>query len=300
MSAKPRAPIDGVAWEDLAVLLAGLEYRSLNQAAAALQIGQSTASRRIVRLEERLGAKLFERVPEGLRPTALAQSLEPHARKIEIHMADIERLARGQGAEALGPVRLAVPDGLAAAWILPELSGFFSRHPDIELTILESQSIADLLRHEADIALRVVAPTEPSLVSLKLGRLPLLPHAHPSIAESSERPLRWVRLEDPTSAFVETRWIEENIAPRHPLVVSQWSSMLAALQAGLGAGLVHPRVARRAGLVPLSGSFAPGPSRTLYLVSHPAARELPAVAALRTWLLEAARAFFEETGPDPA
>ena len=92
----------GVAWEDLEVVLAALRHRSLNRSARALRIGQSTASRRLQRLEERLGARIFDRTPEGLLPTDFASQLEPLARLIEGHMGDIDRLARGRELEPRG------------------------------------------------------------------------------------------------------------------------------------------------------------------------------------------------------
>ena len=109
------APLDGVAWEDLAVLIATAEHGSLSRASRALRISQSTASRRLVRIEEALGTPLFDRTASGLLLTDFGERLLPYARLIAGHMADIARLASGAEVRPQGRVRLALPDGIAAA-----------------------------------------------------------------------------------------------------------------------------------------------------------------------------------------
>ena len=282
---------DGVPWEDLTVLLAALDHGSLNRAAAALRIGQSTASRRLVRLEERLDARLFDRTPEGLLPTALALSLAPHARLIAGHMGDIARLAHEQEAAPQGRVRLAVVDGLVAHWLAPRLPEFYAQHPAVDVDLITGHAVVDLVRREADLALRFVRPTAADLVVKTLGTVHFRAYAHPSIAPE---PQRWVALLDPKAVFQETHWLNEQIAPTHLTRVSTWSALLAAIRAGVGAGLLSPLAAEPAGLVPVALDCAPVPSRTLYLVYHRALRDVPRVAVLRRWLVESAHQLFGE------
>lgn len=280
---------DGVAWEDLAVLLATAEHRSLSQAARTLRISQSTASRRLARLESALSVRLFDRTSEGVLPTDFAERLLPLARLVEGNMADIARLASGEEGHPRGRVRLALPDGLASAWLLPLLSDFYACYPEVEVDLVIGHSLVDLVRREADIALRFVPPTQPDLVVSRLGGLSLEPFAHPDIAGQDPRALRWLLFDDPDAVYVETQWVLEHIKPRRFMQVSLWNAMFTAACQGLGAALLAPAVARPAGLVRVGIEAPPTPERTMYLVCHRALRSVPRVAALRDWLAVQAR-----------
>lgn len=280
--------IASLSWQDLAVLLAALEAGSLNQAARALGVSQSTASRRLQRLEDTLGARVFDRTPEGLLPTALALELAPHARLIQGHMADIERLAAGREAAPSGRVRLAVVDGLAAPFLCPRLGDFYRQFPEVEIDLLAGQAVVDLVRREADLALRFVPPTAPDLVSRRLGTIELAPYALPELAADPTR--AWVALLDPALRFQESRWIDEHVRGARITRVSTWPDLFASARCGLGAALLSPLVAEPAGLVEVP-DLAPVPPRELLLVYHRAMRDAPRVAALRAWLIDACGPF---------
>ncbi|MFT5583976.1 MAG: DNA-binding transcriptional LysR family regulator [Cognaticolwellia sp.] len=278
-----------LSWQDLALLLAALDHGSLNRAALALGVSQSTASRRLQRLEDGLNARIFDRTPEGLLPTALALDLAPHARLIAGHMTDIQRLASGQEAAPSGRVRLAVVDGLAAHFLCPRLKGFYQRFPQVQVDLLAGQAVVDLVRREADLALRFVPPSAPDLVSRPLGQIPMAPYALPHLAADPDRP--WVALLDDEERFMETRWLKEHTSPERLTRVSAWSDLFAAVRAGLGAALISPLVAEQAGLVRVEG-LPPVAGRDLLLVYHRAMRGVPRVAALRGWLIQIAQDFF--------
>lgn len=289
------SPLPGVAWEDLAVLLAASEHRSLNRAARALRIGQSTASRRLARLEAELGARLFDRTPDGLRPTALAGELLPHARLIEGHMADITRLAEGREAAPEGRVRLAVPDGFGTAWLVPRLPAFFARWPDVQLDLSMDHAVADLVRREADLALRFVRPRAPDLVFQRVGHLAMGAYARPELAARPPGTLRWIHLHDPELRFAETRWLRTQLRPACTMAVSQWQAMFTAVCGGLGGAVLSPVVAEPAGLVSVLADQPPPPGRDLYLVVHRALRHVPRVRVVFEWLREQATTSFSET-----
>jgi len=283
--------LQDVAWEDLAVLLVGLEHGSLSRAARQLRISQSTASRRLVRLEERLGGRLFDRTPDGLAPTVLAFDIAPFARLIAGHMNDIARVASGFEAAPHGRVRLAVVDGLAPALVVPGLAALRSRHPGIELDLLSSPSVVDLVRGEADLALRFVRPTAPDLRVHKLQELPMGVYVHPRLAEVPYDALPWVAFYDPTERFEETRWLNAHVRPEHLTTVSAWSVLWAVAQAGMGAAILSPYVAEPAGLVRREPVAPAIPSRELLLVYHRALRDVPRIAAVRSWLVELVEGF---------
>lgn len=278
------AQLDGVAWEDLAVLIQAAELRSLSAAAKALQISQSTASRRLMRLEAALGAPVLDRGPRALVLTALGEQLLPHAELIAGHMTDIGRLAAGAEVTPAGRVRLAVPDGVASEVIVPHLDTFFARYPDISVDIVSGQAIVDLVHREADLALRFVRPTAGDLLIREVARVPLAPFCRPALRHHAPQAMRWLMLLDPTSAYLETRWIQAHVQPRRTMVFSSWDTLFAAARAGLGAAILSPVVAAPAGLVPIP-ELPPVASRPLLMVYHRALRSVPRVAALRDWIV---------------
>ncbi|TPV92648.1 MAG: LysR family transcriptional regulator [Myxococcales bacterium FL481] len=270
-------------WEDLQVLLAAVANGSLSGAAHALDLGQSTASRRLARLERRLGAPLLDRTPDGIRPTDLAERLIPHAELIAEHMDHIHRVVTGEHGDVSGRVRLALPDGLASTWLAPRLGSLLEAHPKLELDLLMGTAVVDLVRREADLALRFVAPNHPELLVRRLARLPLRAFVAPSLADVPVRALRFIQLLDPAAAYPETQWIQRH-APKAPtLRVSNWNALFALVRAGLGAAVLTPLIAEPAGLVPVPAVPKVG-FRDLLLVYHPALRAVPRIAAVRDWL----------------
>jgi len=295
MRTPDRHTLQDLAWEDLMVLLVAVDVRSLSGAARVLRIGQSTASRRLARLENVLGARLFDRTPEGLAPTALALTLVPHARLIEGHMADILRIAAGQEATPSGRVQLAVPDGLASELLLPRLPAFHARYPDVQLDFTIGPAVLDLVRGEADIALRFVPSTSADLIEVPLGTMTLAPYAVPELADRPLKDLRWVMLLDPNRAFQETRWIDTHVAPTHRMTVSLWNAMLAAARSGVGAAILPQLVAEPAGLVRLRPDLPAPEGRPLRLVFHRALRQVPRIRVVVDWLREQTRVFLSDS-----
>ena len=279
--------IMAIGWEELELLLGVLEHRSLNRAAKAMRIGQATASRRLARLEEHAGAVLFDRTPEGLMPRALALEMAPHARLIAGHLSDIERVAAGKEAAPRGRVRLAVVDGFVAGWLASRIPTLLERFPELELDILSGAAVVDLVRQEAELAVRFVPPESADLVMRRLGGIDIGPFAAPSLGR---RPTQWVALLDPAGAFDETRWLREHAAAERIIHVSHWADLYACVQQGVGAGLLPPLLAAERGLVPLDIP-APPVHRELLLVYHRAMRDVPRVSVVRDWLVEEAVAF---------
>ena len=267
----------GVPYEELVVVLGCLRHGSINQAAQALGVGQSTASRRLARLEARLGARLFDRTSSGLSPTKLALDLEPHARLVEASMTDIQRLAAGYEQAPAGRVRLTVVDGLATSWLIPKLSDFFDQYPNVEVDLI-------IVRAEADIAVRFVRPTNPDLIVQHLGTIPLAPY---SLTGAVTQDDRWLMFDDPNEQFLETTWLKTHIQPTKSMRLTSWNALFAGVKQGLGPALVSPLVAEPAGLK-RHGNYDILPQRELVVVLHRAMRQVPRVAAIHRWLTAAA------------
>jgi DNA-binding transcriptional LysR family regulator len=149
--------IDWALWRSfLEVTLSG----SLSGAARRLQLTQPTVGRHIEQLEQALGHKLFLRSPQGLSPTEEALALLPEAQAMALTADNLERLGSAPADAAAGVVRIAASH-VVGVEVLPEaLAPLLEGHPRLEIELVLSNDNADLLRHEAELAVRMVQPKQ--------------------------------------------------------------------------------------------------------------------------------------------
>jgi DNA-binding transcriptional LysR family regulator len=154
-------------WNQLRSFLATAEGGSLSAAARKLGLSQPTLSRQVAALERALGVTLFERVGRSVQLTDAGIALVEHARAMRAAADDLALAASGQAQGVEGPVSISASDAVAA-WLLPPiLARLREQAPGIVVEVISSNSLADLRRREADIAVRHVRPDHPDLI----GRL---------------------------------------------------------------------------------------------------------------------------------
>ncbi len=177
-------------WSVIRDFLAVAETGSLSGASRQLKVSQPTLSRRIADLEETLGATLFLRTPKGLLLTETGESILADARMMEQTALAIERRADA-GREALdGSVRVSCTEGLGTQWLPDKLAKFHKAYPRLLIEILVDNRALNLVRREADIALRMFRPEQPDLVAKKIGSLTLGMYATPEYLAENGTPER--------------------------------------------------------------------------------------------------------------
>ncbi|MBX3233722.1 MAG: LysR family transcriptional regulator [Labilithrix sp.] len=284
-------------WEQVRLFLAVTRGGSLAGAAARLGVDVSTVSRRLDRLEEEVGAPVFDRTRDGTTPTSLGEQLLAAAERMEL--AAIEFGAEGAKVETEveGVVRITVPPGIADAFVAPRLARLHARHPRLVIELDASVGYADLTRREADIAIRALRPTGGDLVVTKLVTARAAPLASVAYARKLG-PLRrfedarWITWDRDLAHLPDGAWLRRHGAAA-PIVLrtSHFASQLAAARAGLGIVLAAEPFARD-GLVAvkpgraLKEAWADLPSGSLWLVGHRALRHVPRVAAAWSFVLE--------------
>jgi len=165
-------------WALVRSFLAVLEGGSLSAAARRLGAQQPTLGRQIAELEAQLGAPLFERTGRGVLPTPLAHEIAEAARQMQAGADDLLRKVAARRDAATGTVRIATSQ-VAATWLLPPLLTRLRREaPGIAIELVSSNEVNNLLRREADIAVRMVRPEQGALVARKLGDIPIVAAAH--------------------------------------------------------------------------------------------------------------------------
>jgi DNA-binding transcriptional LysR family regulator len=165
-------------WELYRTFLEVLRDGSLSGAARRLALSQPTVGRHIDALEAALGASLFTRSPRGLIPTPAAQGLAPHAESMAAAAAALRRAASGEAAADHGVVRVTASEIMGCEVLPTILAGFRRQHPGIALELALTNRTEDLLRRDADIAVRMVRPTQNALVARRIGKVKIGLYAH--------------------------------------------------------------------------------------------------------------------------
>src|SRR5437879_7035671 len=169
-------------WDDLRSFLACAKYKSFRNAAELLGLTSTTLMRRIDRLEECIGCKLFLRDQSGLTLSDEGAAMIGDVMEMERHAFNVFRRAAQSSNEAAGTVRVAVTEGPGHFWILPRLIDFQKTYRKITVDLRCAMEQADVARLEADIAIQLEPPTNPDLIVAKLGRL----HIYPFVSKEYE------------------------------------------------------------------------------------------------------------------
>ncbi len=156
-------------WDDYRFFLAVSETGSLSAAARKLGVTQPTVGRRINDLEKRLGARLFDRMNQGYALTAAGRRIGDLVARIESTAFAIEQRVSGVDDRLDGRVSITTTEGIGIYWLMPRLPKLRQHCPDIDIELVVGVGALDLLRREADIALRVGNPGCAELVGRRVG-----------------------------------------------------------------------------------------------------------------------------------
>lgn len=272
-------------WDDLRFFLALCEAGTLSGAARAAGVEHTTVARRIDALETALGSPLFDRFPKGWSLTATGTALLPHARKLEDDMHALLNAARG-ASDVVRVVRVSAPPALSACLLAPRLRALLARLPGIELDLRGEARTADLMRRQADIALRFARPTSPGLVTKLLKHVDYALYANEEYA-ASRLPEQWEFLgyDELQQNAPQQEWLDKLRGQRrYSLRSNDLLTLLQATVAGCGVAVL-PRYA--AAGVPGLAVLAPAcpVRRKLWLVMHGDVRRSPPVRAVADELI---------------
>ena len=165
-------------WRLVRSFLAALDQGSLLGASRVLKATQPTLGRHIAELEAQLGVLLFERTGRGLLPTPTALQLAESARAMDNAANQLARSVSGADAGISGTVRITASQPVACYLLPPILAQMRLALPDVHVELVASNAVSNLLRREADIALRMVQPDQASLVVKRIAKVTLGTYAH--------------------------------------------------------------------------------------------------------------------------
>ena len=286
-------------WDLYRTFLAVLREGSLSGAARALGLTQPTAGRHIDTLEQMLGLALFVRSQTGFEPTEAAIALAPHAETLASTSAALLRAASGLGSgvpqEIRGTVRVTASEIVSGEVLPPVLARIRRQYPHIAIELAPSNRIENLLRREADIAVRMQRPEQDVLIARRIGNIEVGLHAHRSYLKRCGTPSAWKDLADHTLIGIDqetgyTRSLRHLFGglQRDDFQIRTDSDItqLALIRAGIGIGACQVRLAERHGaLVRVLPELFSLQLET-WLAMHENLRSNPACQAVFTALAE--------------
>lgn len=241
-------------WDWYRTFLKVLETGSLSAAGRAMGLTQPTVGRHIDSLETVLALKLFTRSFDGFAPTDAAHELKPYAAGVASTAAALRRVASSHGSGVRGTVRLTASEVVGVEVLPPILVALRGEHPELTIELVLSNKVDDLLHREADIAVRMLRPTQDALVAKRVGGIELGLHANKDYLEIHGIPQSMDELArhsiigfDHENAFIRKLQDQFPVFARAALAFRADSDLaqLAAIRSGFGVGVCQSALAAK-------------------------------------------------------
>ncbi|MFY7866354.1 LysR family transcriptional regulator [Roseateles sp.] len=292
----PERGVDpGFNWDDLRYALAIAEAGSLNGAAKALGVQHTTVLRRLDALEQRLGARLFERLRQGYTPTGAGELMAAQARQMRPAIAEMQRRILGRDLELHGSLRLTTAF-IASLYLLPEaLAAFRRSHPGIEVEVHENSHLVDMSRRDADVALRMNRVVPEHLVGRQVGEVRMRVYARrgaPGLPQTVQ-PIEnlcahypWIGFDRERRTRFFDRWMLDHVADERIVMrIDLLHPAVAMARTGVALALLPTLIeGHEPDLLPVS-EVLNEVSTPVWLLTHPDLRQTARV-----------RAFMQEVG----
>ncbi len=273
-------------WDDLQTFLAIARHGTLSAAARDLGVTQPTMGRRLAAMEQRMGARLLQRLPGRYALTALGESVLANAERIDAEAHAAERTIVGRDIALEGIVRVTTVDALADRVVTPALARLQQAHPGIFVELIPNERALSLSKREADIALRMSRFEGHEIFARKAGSLALGIYATAEWRNREGAQARLITVLDDQEHLPEARWLRE-LYPEAPAGFRSNSRevMLAAAISGAGiAVLPRFRADSEPGLVQLHPE-SPDRVRDVWLGVHADMRHMPRIRAVMDAIL---------------
>lgn len=155
-------------WDDLKLFLAVARTGSISGGAKQLNVQHSTVSRRLRKLEDKLGARLLERKNSGYELTPAGNRVKQTADRMESEVLHMDGVVLDKDSILTGPLKITAINNMASTVLMPIFASFSRAHPHIELSIAVSNVDSSLAQREADIAIRLTNTPTDTLIGKRL------------------------------------------------------------------------------------------------------------------------------------
>lgn len=264
-------------WNQLKAFLETAETGSLSAAARKLGLTQPTLSRQVAAIEQRMGVTLFERVGKAMVLTPTGMDLLEHARTMGVAAEALALAATGRSQALSGEVSVSASDAVATYLLPPLVHQLRQQEPSIAIEVIASNALSNLLRREADIAIRHVKPEQPDLIARLIRDAEahfyasdewVKTHGHPRLAEDAANlPFVGADRSDRYLAYLRQHGLpvsEKNFSCYADHTVTHW----ALVRQGMGIGAMMDDIARDTPGVVRVLDEAPPVRFPIWLVTH--------------------------------
>ncbi|MBI3434433.1 MAG: LysR family transcriptional regulator [Proteobacteria bacterium] len=273
-------------WDDLRIVLAIAEHGTISGAAAILRISHPTVSRRLRQIEQRLGARLFERTPTSCRPTKAGEEMRILACRMRDDIVALEARIAGRDKGPRGSVRLTAPDAVSE-YLLPAMLAKICREaPELTIELMVSNRVLSLAQRSADIALRVTDTPNPVLRGRRVGTVAVSVYAARSLAAarpmSQVTDLPWIGYDAALACTKPGAWVTANVPDNCiRFRANTLPGAAQAIRSGIGVGLLPCFVGGSIPEIVRVEPPIPSLDLGLWLLVHPDIARVPRVRTAR-------------------
>ncbi len=272
-------------WDDLRFFVALADEGSLSAAARRLKVDHATVARRIAALEARVNARLVDRRPRRYLLTAEGARIADHARRMEAEVFALERGTMPADAAQTVEISVSAPPMIASTLVAPRITAFQAEHPHIRFRLLAEARHVSLIRREADVALRLSRPTDPTLVIRKAGTMRYRLYATRSYVESrAPEDYGFIAFDEALRDTPQQLWMKEIAGVREIMLsTNDLAVQCAAAATGLGIAVLPDFLGELYGLCPV-GDAAEHIDRDAFVTYHADLRNNRPVTAVAGFL----------------
>ena len=282
-------------WDLIRSFQAVAETGSLSAASRRLELAQPTVGRHIDLLEAELTMQLFTRSRDGMALTPKGEDLFATAQQMGETATAFERLTAGLDEDITGTVRISAND-VFGVLILPAMIGeFIAANPSIDIELVVSNEASNLLKRDADVAIRMFRPTQNNLVARKVAHLPMALFAHRSYLAKRPGPTSFedlrnfvfVGFDRDASLIDAARMAGVNFTPGDfKFRTDNILAHIGAIRSGAGIGITHMGLAQQWDGVTQVLPDLPLPGLDLWIACHADVRYNKRIRAVMDFLAE--------------
>ncbi len=275
-------------WDDLRIFLAVARGGLISSGARKLELQHSTVSRRMRKLEQDIGVRLFDKVPSGYELTDAGETLARTAEHMEREVLAVDGSLIGRDLRPSGLLRVTAIDNMATTVLMPLFAGFSRAYPDVVLRLMTSNSDVSLARREADVAIRLTNTPPETLVGKRVATVSSAVYGGREylarLRESGEAP-RWLGVD---CCGFHRGWTRQECPDQEPrIVVDDTLLTQAALREGLGIAILPCFMGDADPTLERYGEPRPEWDLGLWILLHPDLRRTARVRVFRDYMSEA-------------
>jgi DNA-binding transcriptional LysR family regulator len=278
-------------WDDLRVFLTLAREGNLTAAARRLGVSHPTVARRIKALEDTIGARLFDRLPDRFVPTPAGEELLVDVQAMERAAESVHRRSAGLTDTARGTVRLSAGEAMTA-FIARHLPRLRRNLQCVEFELTASHMLANLSRREADLLIREQVPDLASIVTRRLGCVAYAVYRHPSLAVDDTTPdalrrMPWIGFDEDHAYMPGQSWMRELLAGARPSIrTNNWLVVREAVRGGAGLAVLPCYLGDEDTALRRVGPVLEEVAADQWLLVHRDLRVLPRVRAVMDALVQ--------------